>query len=140
MSTINEDDSAVRGRLSWVATRSPNQIHVAIVGATLTLMYIVGAPIAMRVSIRWPAPYWLAIALSGPYFLLMFVAPVVCSLALRRSGTFAHGNQDDFGYRLGAFALAASFFSAMLARPFYLHKERTEDEGEHDKASAGDTE
>lgn len=43
----------------------PIRIPVGLVGVLLFLFYIAGAPIAMHLSIRWPAPYWFAIGLNG---------------------------------------------------------------------------
>ena len=186
--------------------RRPKDVPLWVLALALALLYWAGAPIAMRFSIRWPAPYWYAFGLSGlaismgigdawrhvvlgtilgtlggvalwyaqigayhvqgvswayqgpwPYLLripayllvasifvvtrkashfswseslalaafyltvylsLIGVAPIVCSIALPRSGTFIHGNYTVFGYRLGAFAVCAAFLCVACARGF----------------------
>lgn len=209
MALIDENDSGAGERVSKGGISSPNQFHVAMVGAALALIYVIAAPMVMHVSIRWAAPYWLAIAMSSLaisslicnrwrhvlagmllgiiasgvtwfaeigayhvaglkwvysapwpyllkaptylllggifllgrrtsrialakagvaaasyfalYFSLLYVAPFVCSLGSHSGGLY-FVNYDDYGYRLGIFALAASFCSAMLARKFYSWK------------------
>ena len=50
------------------------------------------------------------------YFVIMLGAEFACNIALPRDGTFFWGNYDVFGYRLGIYALSASFISALLVR------------------------
>jgi len=176
----------------------------------LAVTCFVGAPLAMHLSNRWPAPYWFAIgvhglaisALIGPtsrnvlwgaglglgaagatsfaeiayhicglewaytapwsvllkmppfltlcawfpltrersgitasrallascvyatsYVVLMFFGPFVCTIGLRPSGSFMHGNYDDFGYRLGMYALGVSLLGVLFAKQLYVRRD-----------------
>jgi hypothetical protein len=100
------------------------RIPVALVGVFRPLIYFAGAPVAMRVSIRWPAPYWFAIGLSGFSISLLIGSRwphVLWGGALGIASACATWFADIGAYHVCGFKQAyASPWSGLLKIPGYL--------------------
>jgi hypothetical protein len=96
------------------------------VPVVLLISLVVGLLMSGSIKVRWLSSTLFAVV----FLLALIVGEPLCSLSLPHVGTFAHGDYDTLGYRLGGYFLVATTLCLVplqyfLFRPSHAQNEKS---------------